>query len=140
MKNKKQSSKRILNVKIIRQVDTDPDTSNLRQIEDVLTEANAKHLADVAGPGSGVLGFYSIGGKVLIVQEYGEQNGFEVFTPLSGSMKVAEMVAAIRRYAGVLLPCPNCMDRPGKDGLGRVCGRCGGSGEVKASQVLCPGL
>jgi hypothetical protein len=28
-------------------------------------------------------------------------------------------------------PCPNCQDRPGKDGLGRMCKTCGGTGYVK---------
>lgn len=28
--------------------------------------------------------------------------------------------------------CPSCLDVPGKDGLGRTCKTCGGSGEVKA--------
>jgi hypothetical protein len=31
-------------------------------------------------------------------------------------------------------PCPNCQDRPGKDGLWRTCKTCGGKGYVKPKE------
>jgi hypothetical protein len=30
--------------------------------------------------------------------------------------------------------CPSCQDRPGKDGLGRTCKKCGGRGEIRATK------
>jgi hypothetical protein len=48
------------------------------------------------------------------------------------------LVCASNKQSGIVVPsrstqrCPSCLDVPGKDGLGRVCKRCKGSGEVSA--------
>lgn len=42
-----------------------------------------------------------------------------------------ERVANYTPAIGVKLRCPSCLDVPGRDGLGRTCKTCGGSGQVE---------
>lgn len=74
---------------------------NVGKVLNTLAELEAKHLSTVSGPNGGLLFFYSINGRVIILQQYAEDCGLEVFTPLSESQKITDICAAIREYAEV---------------------------------------
>lgn len=76
---------------------------NLKQVTDLLTEMNCHELATVKGPSKkgGKLTFWGLQGAVMIVQEYAEDSGLEVFrlfVPASRSIKMDDVLTSVREY------------------------------------------
>ena len=66
------------------------------QLADTLEAIQARQIASIAGPNKSTLGFYSTSKGVLIVQWYAEEQGFEVYTPICRSNKIADTLSAMQ--------------------------------------------
>jgi hypothetical protein len=72
---------------------------NLKKVTDALFEMGARSLAQVKGPNrGGTLEFFAMNGKVVIVQAYANESGLEVWCPLTASMKMTDVVEAVKVY------------------------------------------
>jgi len=66
------------------------------QLAETLEAIHARQIASIDGPNGSTLGFYSTAHGVLIVQWYAEEQGFEVYTPIVRSNKIADTLNAMR--------------------------------------------
>lgn len=59
-----------------------------------------------------------------------------LFEPLEGlgSQWVTESRIKVLPAIKPIVYCPDCQDRPGRDGLGRVCKTCAGTGQMESQQ------
>lgn len=72
---------------------------NMKAVNETLFESGARGLGSVKFLGGGVISAYDVAGRILLVHEYRDSSGFEVYTPLTDSMKVPDVLNAIRKYA-----------------------------------------
>ena len=69
-------------------------------IADTLERINAGHLSAVDGPNRSTLSFYALpGGRVVIVQQYDDDHGFEIYRPAHDGNKTADTIDALLAYA-----------------------------------------
>ena len=77
-------------------------TENLKRVNAAIhaEESSCIHLASLSGPhpGGGYLDFFSVNGNVLILQTYANYSGFEVWTPLTTSQNMDEVIAKLHEY------------------------------------------
>jgi hypothetical protein len=68
------------------------------QVAAALDDINARLLATVDGPNNSDIGFYATRGGVALVQWYENDQGFEIYVPVSRSAKTEDTLNALRAY------------------------------------------
>jgi len=75
---------------------TERQSIKLKGIHATLAEIGARGLGIYDGPNGSELKFYSIKGRVVILQIYGDGSGYEVYAPIENSNSITATIDALR--------------------------------------------
>jgi len=71
------------------------------QVADAISDVNARHISDSQGPAGSTMAFYMLpNGRPFIVQNYADDNGFEMFAPIADGNRTQDTLDALRQLAG----------------------------------------
>ena len=69
-----------------------------KEVETRILDCGGKRLASVEGPNGSALDFYTLNGRVVIVQDYANQSGIEVYLSHVGN-SIKQVYAALEQIA-----------------------------------------
>lgn len=111
-----------------------PRVTNPARPADQYSDKSRERIIEFSDPQSpdgcrgGLIAFRRLNDGTLLVNLYRLDDGITVTVTDDRSDVLARVTTGIK-------VCPDCLDVPGKDGLGRTCKRCGGSGVMKQAEV-----
>jgi hypothetical protein len=71
-------------------------------VAETIKEVGATHLFNIQGPNDSDLGFYNLpNGRVFIVQNYKDDNGFEIYAAISHNSSTQATLDMLRQLATV---------------------------------------
>lgn len=72
------------------------------QVADALSDVNARRVCDLQGPNGSDMTFYMLpNGQPIIVQNYANDNGFEVFCTISHNNRTEDTLNSLRQLAAL---------------------------------------
>ena len=89
-------------------------TARMVALDKKLDSLHARLLTGGKAPDGGTLNFYTLNGKAVIVHEYPDNDGYEVYTPIVDTIAVDATFAALDRIAN---PQPTAADRGAARGV-----------------------
>lgn len=74
-------------------------TPRSKEVTDCIFDCGGRCIAQVDGPNQSLLDFYVLGGRVVIVQEFADHAGYEVYAAVSTTNKTADTIEALKKIA-----------------------------------------
>lgn len=72
------------------------------QVADALADVNARRVCDLQGPGGSDMTFYMLpNGQPVILQNYADDNGFEIFGPIAQGNRTDDTLSGLRQLAAM---------------------------------------